>query len=215
MNLLLVEDDLNLGRALLKLLSGDHAVEWVRLLASAASCFAVSDYDLVLLDLGLPDGDGRDWIRELRARGSLTPILILSAREEVRDRVEALDLGADDFLVKPFEPAELMARIRVLQRRRFGSAGPRIDAGMLSYEVNSRSFTLDGQELSLTPREHDILVVLIAVAGRPVSRERLSRELGGDVGSNALEVHIHSLRKALGRERISTVRGFGYRLEGR
>lgn len=212
MHLLLIEDDLNLGRALLKVLASDYRVEWVRTLAGARSHFPMHSYDVLLLDLGLPDGDGRDWIRSLRAGGHQIPVLIISARDEVSDRIEALDLGADDYLVKPFEVEELKARVRVLVRRQSGSAGPRVVVGNLSYLADAQQFYLDDEPVSLTPKEHRILTLLIQAGERPVSRDRLTRQLGAEVGSNALEVHIHSLRKILGRQRIRTVRGFGYRL---
>ena len=212
MNLLLVEDDLNLGRALLKVLSADYRTEWVRTLAGARGRFPAEHFDVVLLDLGLPDGEGSDWIRSLRSEGCATPLLIISARDEVVDRVQALDLGADDYLVKPFEPEELTARIRVLIRRSSGTAGPRVALGNLSLSAEARRFYLDDEPLTLTPTEHDILRVLIQAGDKPVSRERLNRQLGSEVGSNALEVHIHSLRKLLGRGRIETIRGVGYRL---
>ncbi len=212
MNLLLLEDDLNLGKALVKLLQPDHPVAWLRTLSAARNHLQSNPVDLILLDLGLPDGDGTDWIRALRADGNAVPVLILSARDELRDRVQGLDLGADDYLVKPFDAEELKARIRALLRRRPGACAPRIAMGNLSYESDSRQFLLEHQALCLTPKEHDILVMLIQAGGRAVCRENLNRRLGPDLTSNALEVHVHSLRKLLGRERIETVRGFGYRL---
>jgi len=212
MSLLLIEDDLNLGKALLKVLASDYQIEWVRTLAGAKSRFQAEHVDVLLLDLGLPDGDGCDWIRSLRSEGNQTPVLVLSARDEVSDRVHALDLGADDFLVKPFEVEELKARVRVLIRRVTGSAGPRLELGELGYSAEARQFFLANEPIALTPKEHRLLTVLIQAGEKPVSRERLTRQLGAEVSSNALEVHIHSLRKVLGRDRIETVRGFGYRL---
>ncbi len=212
MNLLLLEDDLNLGKALVKLLQPDHAVAWLRTLSAARNHLQSNPVDLILLDLGLPDGDGTDWIRALRAEGNDLPVLILSARDELRDRILGLDSGGDDYLVKPFEVEELKARVRALLRRRPDAGAPRITMGNLSYESDSRQFFLHDQALCLTPKEHDILLLLIQAGGRPVCRETLNRRLGPDLTSNALEVHVHSLRKLLGRERIETVRGFGYRL---
>lgn len=212
MNLLLVEDDLNLGKALLKVLDTDYRLEWVRTLASARERYSAEEFQVVLLDLGLPDGDGNDWIRSLRAAGHQTPVLVLSARDEVSDRVGALDLGADDYLIKPFEVDELKARIRVLMRRAGGSAGPRMVMGNLSFAPEEGRFYLGDEVVELTPKEHRLLSVLMQAGERPVNRETLTRQLGSEVASNALEVHIHSLRKLLGRERIETLRGFGYRL---
>jgi DNA-binding response OmpR family regulator len=215
MHLLLVEDDLNLGKALTKRLADHTRVHWVRTLESARGHFAAGEYDLVMLDLGLPDGDGIGWLRELRAANVATPVLIVTARDAVDDRVRGLDSGADDYLVKPFEADELLARVRALMRRGTGSAGPEISVGELRYEPAEHRFSLGTTPLTMTPSEHSLLAALIRSGTRPVSRERLARELYGDsdrVDSNALEVHIHNLRKLIGRERIETVRGFGYRL---
>lgn len=217
MFLLLVEDDLNLGNALSRLLKQHYRVHWVRNLEAAKSHFASAEYDAMLLDLGLPDGDGVEWLQALRSAGSNMPVLIVSARDGLDDRVGGLDTGADDYLVKPFEPEELLARIRVLLRRKSGRAQPRLCAGNLAYEAESRQFYLDDQPITLPPKEHQILAVLIQAGEKPVSRERLMQQLyglGDGVDSNTLEVHIHGLRKTLGRERIETVRGFGYRLAG-
>jgi len=217
MFLLLVEDDLNLGNALSKLLKQHYRVHWVRNLEAAKNHFATADYDVMLLDLGLPDGDGVEWLRSLRAAGSNVPVMIVTARDALDDRVGGLDTGADDYLVKPFEPEELLARIRVLLRRKSGRAQPRLTAGNLSYAAESRQFWLDDQPLSLPPKEHQILAVLLQAGDKPVSRERLMQQLyglGDGVDSNTLEVHIHGLRRILGRHRIETVRGFGYRISG-
>ena len=215
MHLLLVEDDLNLGKALSKRLADHARVHWVRTLESARGHFATGEYDLVMLDLGLPDGDGVVWLREIRAGGVATPVLIVTARDAVEDRVRGLDSGADDYLIKPFEPQELFARLRALLRRGSGSAGPGFSVGDLHYDEAAHRFRLGTAVLSMTPSEHTLLAMLIRSGSRPVSRERLARALYGDserVDSNALEVHVHNLRKLVGRERIETVRGFGYRL---
>jgi len=215
MYVLLVEDDLNLGKSLAKVLRGHYRVQWVRTVDAAQAHFAAADYDVVLLDLGLPDGSGVCWLRSIRAEGSNTPVLIITARDSLDDRVSGLDSGADDYLVKPFEAEELLARIRALLRRQAGSAQPHLAVGELSFDPVQRQFYLKGAAMSMTPTEHQLLEVLIQAAARPVSRERLARQLYGDgdrVDSNTLEVHIHGLRKLLGKERIETVRGYGYRL---
>jgi DNA-binding response OmpR family regulator len=215
MFLLLVEDDLNLGNALAKLLRRHYRVHWVRNLEAARSHIATADYDAMLLDLGLPDGDGVEWLRSLRAADCNMPVLIVTARDALDDRVGGLDTGADDYVVKPFEPEELLARIRVLLRRKSGRAQPRLTAGDLSYSAESHQFWLDGKPVRLTPKEHQILAVLMQAGDKPVSRERLMQQLyglGDGVDSNTLEVHIHGLRRILGRHRIETVRGFGYRI---
>jgi DNA-binding response OmpR family regulator len=187
----------------------------VRNLEAARSHIATADYDAMLLDLGLPDGDGVQWLRSLRAADCNMPVLIVTARDALDDRVGGLDTGADDYVVKPFEPEELLARIRVLLRRKSGRAQPRLTAGNLSYSAESHRFWLDGKPVSLTPKEHQILAVLMQAGDKPVSRERLMQQLyglGDGVDSNTLEVHIHGLRRILGRHRIETVRGFGYRI---
>jgi len=212
MNLLLVEDDLNLGKALVKVLADEYQPTWLRTLAGARQHLDSAEFDIVLLDLGLPDGDGRDWLQCLRQRSRPVPVMILSARDELEDRVQALDLGADDYLVKPFELEELKARIRALIRRQAGSAQPVVSVGNLSYSSLSRRFALNEQTLTLTPMEQRILAMLLNAGTAPVSRDRLMHALGTERSSNTLEVHIHSLRKQLGRDRIATVRGFGYRL---
>lgn len=215
MYLLLVEDDLNLGNALSRLLKSHYRVHWVRKLESARTHFQAAEYDAMLLDLGLPDGDGVDWLRSLRATNCNTPILIITARDGLDDRVKGLDTGADDYLVKPFEPEELLARIRVLLRRKSGRAQPRPAVGNLSFDAESHQFYVDDKPIDVPPKEHQILAVLIQAGGRPVSRDRLTQQLYGlsqGVESNTLEVHIYGLRKLLGRERIETVRGFGYKL---
>lgn len=215
MYLLVVEDDLNLGNALVKLLAKDYRVQWVRSLESAQAHFDAADYELVLLDLGLPDGDGVTWLRSLRARNCKTPVLIITARDGLDDRVAGLDTGADDYLVKPFEPEELRARIRALLRRKSGSAQPRMNVGALSFDPVLRRFFLDDVPIDLAPKEYQLLATMIQSGERPVSRERLTQQLygiGDAAESNTLEVHIHGLRKILGKDRIVTIRGFGYRL---
>lgn len=215
MYLLLVEDDLGLGNSMMKLLQRHYRVHWVRNLASARSHFDAAEYDVMLLDLGLPDGDGVAWLQALRARGSNVPVLIVTARDALDDRVRGLDTGADDYLVKPFEPDELLARIRVLLRRKSGKAQPRLRVGNLAFDAESHQFYLDDEPLSMPPKEQQILSVLIQAGDKPVSRERLIQQLygiGERAESNTLDVHIHGLRKLLGKERIETVRGFGYRL---
>lgn len=215
MYLLLVEDDLPLGNALLKLLRQSYRVQWLRSLAAATSHVQLAEYDAVLLDLGLPDGDGVHWLRSMRDSGYKTPVLIMSARDALDDRIRGLDTGADDYLVKPFDADELLARIRVLLRRTSGSAQPSITSGDLSFTPQRRQFTLCGEPLELPPMEYQILAVLIQAGGKAVSRERLLQQLygiGDRVDSNTLDVHIHTLRKFVGKERICTLRGFGYRL---
>jgi len=215
MYILLLEDDPNLGRALRKLLSTAYQVQWVRSLAEASNHVAMVDYDVVLLDLGLPDGDGVEWLRAMRSRQWLTPVLIISARDALNDRVLGLDTGADDYIVKPFEAEELLARIRVLLRRQSGSAQPRLTCGSLSFSAEAQQFYIGDEAISLPAMEYQILAVLMHSASKPVIRERLIQQLyglGDSADSNTLDVHIHTLRKRIGKDRIETLRGFGYRL---
>ena len=215
MHLLLLEDDTNLGRAMQKLLSATYQVEWVRTLADATSHVAVADFDVMLLDLGLPDGDGVDWLRAKRRQKWPTPVLIVSARDALDDRVLGLDTGADDYIVKPFEPEELLARIRVLLRRQSGSANPRLESGSLSFSAESKQFYIADEPVHLPAMEYQVLAVLMHAGGKPINRERLIQQLyglGDSADSNTLDVHIHTLRKRIGKDRIETLRGFGYRL---
>jgi DNA-binding response OmpR family regulator len=215
MYLLLVEDDQNLGKSLVRLLSSTYQVEWARSLTEANGYIAVANHDLVLLDLGLPDGDGVDWLRTLRSRQWTTPVLIVTARDALDDRVKGLDTGADDYIVKPFEPEELLARIRVLLRRQSGSAIERLHCGSLSFSTEIQQFYLDDEPVYLPAMEYQILAVLMHAGARPVNRERLVQQLyglGESADSNTLDVHIHTLRKRIGKDRIETLRGFGYRL---
>jgi DNA-binding response OmpR family regulator len=215
--ILLVEDDRLLGDGLRAGLHGDgHAVDWVTGCAPAAAALAAEPFDLVVLDLGLPDGDGLDLLRDLRQAGRDLPVLVLTARDTVDDRVRGLDGGADDYLVKPFDLAELCARARALARRSHGRADPLLRLGGLVLDPSARRVTLDGQALELGPREFAVLTVLLEQAGRVVSRRRLEEHVyswGEVVGSNAVEVHVHHLRRKLGEGWIRTVRGVGYVIE--
>jgi DNA-binding response OmpR family regulator len=217
MRILLVEDDRLLGDGLRAGLHGDgHAVDWVTGCTPAAAALAAEPFDLVVLDLGLPDGDGIDLLRDLRRTGRDLPVLVLTARDTVDDRVRGLDGGADDYLVKPFDLAELCARARALARRSHGRADPLLRLGGLVLDPSARRVTLDGQALELGPREFAVLTVLLEQAGRVVSRRRLEEHVyswGEVVGSNAVEVHVHHLRRKLGDGWIRTVRGVGYVIE--
>ncbi|HKM14705.1 MAG TPA: response regulator [Marinospirillum sp.] len=215
MHLLLVEDDLPLGNVLLRLLKPHYRVDWVRSLTQAKAHLQATEYSLLLLDLGLPDGDGIDYLTRLRKDKNTLPVLIVSARDALDERVKGLDTGADDYLVKPFEPEELLARIRVLLRRAAGQASPILTCGELSFDPSQETFHLNNQVLSLPRKEYELLSVLIHTAGKPVSRDRLIQQLyslGNEAESNTLDVYIHALRRLLGKERIETLRGKGFRL---
>ena len=214
MKLLLVEDDAMIGRALLDALRGeDYAVNWVRDGTLADAALASEPYDLVLLDLGLPGRDGLAVLRRLRACGSRVAVLIATARDAIGDRVAGLDAGADDYIVKPFDVDELLARIRALIRRSAGRAEPVIAHKGVVLNPATHEATLDGQPLQLSAREWAVLEPLLQRPGAVFSRAQLEEKLYGwkdEVSSNAVEVYIHGLRKKLGADFIRTVRGLGY-----
>ena len=214
MRVLLVEDDALLGdgiRAGLKL--ADYAVDWVRDGDSARRALLDHEYDACVLDLGLPRADGLTVLRELRARGSALPVLVLTARDTSADKIAGLDAGADDYLTKPFDLGELQARMRALIRRAAGAAAPTIAHGPLVLEPAARRVTLDGQPIKLSAREYALLHDLMSHRNQVRSRSQLEDSLyawGEETESNTVEVYIHFLRKKLGPDVIQTVRGFGY-----
>lgn len=216
MRVLLVEDDALLGNGVQAgLQQVGYTVDWVRDGVAAELALRNEDFDLAVLDLGLPRQDGLTVLRKLRASGKDTPVLILTARDTVADRVAGLDAGADDYLIKPFDLDELSARLRALSRRRAGRTASVIRYQDLELDPATRSLTQAGQDVILTARELAIFEALMNNIGRALSKERLEEALYGwdeGVESNAIEVHIHHLRKKLGKERIKTVRGIGYLL---
>jgi two-component system response regulator QseB len=216
MRILIVEDDALLGAGLKTGLGQDgYAADLVRDAAAAEHALSLDHFDLVVLDLGLPGRDGLTLLRDLRHKGFCLPVLILTARDAVADRVEGLDAGADDYLVKPCDLDELSARIRALRRRSQGHAETVVRVGDLSLDPANRQVTIGDQPLCLSPREYALLETLLGSPDQPVSRARLQAAAYGwddDVESNALEVHIHNLRRKLGKARIQTVRGIGYQL---
>ena len=216
---LLVEDDPVLGDAVRAFLQAHgEVVDWVPCLAEARVA-AREPFDAILLDWNLPDGSGVQWLRELRARPSAneaTPVLLLTARDTLDDRVLGLDAGADDYLIKPFELAELAARVRSVTRRAVGQAHVTLHAGPVALDTVARQVTLDGRVVDCTAREYMLLEALMRRAGHIVSRPDLEQLLYGydvRVSSNAVEVHLSSLRRKLGRDLIDTVRGLGYCLK--
>ena len=216
MRILLVEDDALLGDALqVGLRQADHAVDWVRDGISAETALMAEEYAAVVLDLGLPRRDGLEILRRLRANKKSLPVLVLTARDTVEDRIRGLDAGADDYLVKPFDLRELAARLHAVVRRARGRAVPQIQAGPLRIEPHSGLAWLDGDPVALSRREIDVLVHLADARGRWVAPDALHERLYGldsDVGSNALNVHIHNIRRKLGADAIRSERGLGYRL---
>ena len=216
MRLLLVEDDDMIGSALQRGLQQEgHAVDWMRDTAQARAALEAADYDLILLDLGLPGQDGFSLLASLRRDRQTVPVIIATARDAVTDRVRGLDLGADDYLVKPFDFDELAARIRAVVRRRSGHASSALVHGALTLDLASRCATVEGAAVALSAREFAVLQTLMERPGAVVSRAQLEERLYGwddEVTSNAVEVHIHNLRRKLGERRIRTVRGLGYSL---
>ncbi len=216
MKLLLVEDDTMLGESMQKgLRLAGFVVD--RLDQGAHALHALEDhsYDAVVLDLGLPDLDGLDVLARARRAGLTTPVILVTARSAVRDRVDGLNLGADDYLAKPFDLDELVARVHALVRRARGQAQPGIELGGLYVDPVQRLARLHGDELKLTPREFDLLVALARQAGAVLSPVQLRDSLYGledEVSSNAVEVHLHHLRKKLGGDWVVNVRGVGYKL---
>ena len=214
MRLLLVEDDEMLGSGVQAGLSqAGFAVDWVKDGAAAELFLDAEEYDLLILDLGLPKRDGMAVLRALRDAGKELPVLILTARDAVEDRVQGLDSGADDYLVKPFDLDELAARVRALLRRRGGRAVPVIRHGDIVLDPAAHTVTQAGRPVELSPREFALLQELLEHRGRVLSRSQLERSLYSwkdEVDSNAVEVHIHHLRKKLGSALIRTVRGVGY-----
>ncbi|MED5606340.1 MULTISPECIES: response regulator [Pseudomonas] len=217
MRILLAEDDPLLGdgiRAGLGL-EGD-TVDWVTDGVAADQALATDEFDLLVLDLGLPRRDGMEVLRGLRRRGDMTPVLILTARDKVADRVAGLDAGADDYLSKPFDLDELLARVRALTRRHTGRAQPVLEHGELRLDPATHQVSLGGEAVELAPREYALLRLLLEQRGKVLSRTRLVEALygwDGELESNAIEVHVHHLRRKLGNELIRTVRGIGYGID--
>ncbi|WP_019936891.1 response regulator transcription factor [Bordetella sp. FB-8] len=214
MRILLVEDDTMIGAGVQDCLRADgYAADWERDGARAATALRTGAYDLVLLDLGLPNKDGLSVLRELRARRDRTPVLIATARDAVGDRIAGLDAGADDYVVKPYDPDELLARIRALLRRSAGHAESTFEHGNVRIDPQTHEASVDGAPVTLTAREWAVLQPLIARPGMIYSRAQLEEKLYSwqeEIASNAVEVYIHGLRKKLGHGFIQTVRGVGY-----
>jgi len=214
MRILLVEDDRMIGESIRAALRQDGAaVDWVRDGDSAESALATEQFDLVLLDLGLPQRGGLEVLRAMRRRHDQTPVIVLTARDALQDRVAGLDAGADDYLVKPFELEELAARIRAVTRRKAGRAEPAIEIGDVRLDPSMRLVTQGGEPVVLSAREYAVLEALMTRPGAVLSRAQLEDRLygwGGAIESNAVSVYIHQLRRKLGNDFIHNVRGVGY-----
>lgn len=216
MKILLIEDDSMLGESLRRgLTSGDHTIDWLRDGALAETALQTQAYDIVLLDLSLPNRDGMTILRELRARRQSVPVIILTARGDTTDRVAGLDLGADDYLAKPFALAELEARIRALSRRASGHTDTVLRCGGLQLNLAAKTVHFHEASVALSSREYKIIAALIRRPGAILSKAQLAEQMydcDTEIDSNAIEVHVHRLRQKLSPELIRTVRGLGYQL---
>ena len=219
MRLLVVEDDTLLGDGVkVGLTQAGFGVDWVTDGVAADLALRDTRYSAVVLDLGLPRLDGIDLLKRLRARDDHVPVLILTARDAVGDRVEGLDSGADDYLVKPFDLQELAARLRALVRRAAGQAAPRLRVGDLELDAAAHAAAYRGEPLDLPAREFALLHALMLNAGRVLTRDQLAERLyawGEEIESNAIDVHIHHLRRKTSADCIRTIRGVGYLMPAR
>ena len=216
MRILLIEDDTLLGAAVRDQITAEgHSIDWVTRLDEAEDHLRAAAYDLVLLDLMLPDGRGLPFLRELRGRGDVTPVMILTALDQISDRIEGLNAGADDYMVKPFDLSELSARLAAVARRYSGNPNPLVTIGNLEIDLAAKSVRRDGRPVKLTAREWVLFEAFVQHPGQIFSKAQLEERLYAfdtEVESNTIEVHISRLRKKLGRDTIETVRGMGYRL---
>ncbi len=216
MRILLIEDDLLIGAALLRALKdASYSVDWVRTGEAGRAAARDGSYTTMLLDLGLVDMNGLDVLRALRAANDTTPVIIITARDDVDTRVQGLDLGADDYLVKPFESKELLARIRAVVRRKSGFASATMGTSRVSLDINARSLTFDGRSDELSAREYALVLALLERPGAILSRQQLEERLygwGEEVESNAVDALIYSVRRKFGHELIRNVRGLGWTL---
>ncbi|CCQ09248.1 Two-component system response regulator QseB [Pseudoalteromonas luteoviolacea B = ATCC 29581] len=214
MRLLLVEDDTLLAQGLVRSLQKEgYSVDHAATLAQAEHLLSPENTELVVLDLGLPDGDGMSLLRKIRRKKWPIGVIILTARDRVEDKIEGLDLGADDYLPKPFEPKELFARLRVVSRRGKLVTSSALAVGDIEMDMASHTVEVNGESLNLPRKEFMLLKALMENVGRVLSKEQLENKLyqwGEELGSNAIEVHIHHLRKKLPENTIKTLRGIGY-----
>lgn len=217
MRILLVEDDALLGKAVrIGLEQLDYQVDWIQRGEEALSYLRLYSYDALLLDLGLPDLDGLEVLRLIRQQRRDVPVLILTARDQIRNRIEGLDLGADDFMVKPVDLDEMAARLRAITRRRAGRSAELLEHGQLCIDLIAQKVTLNGSPVSLTGRELSILRILLDRRGQVISRQQIEDGLYSwqdEIGSNTIEVHIHHLRRKLGKQLIRTVHHQGYTID--
>lgn len=218
MRILLIEDDQVLGAAIRDHVAAEgHGVDWMVRLDDAQAALDSVDYQLVLLDLNLPDGRGLDLLRGLRRSGSAVPVIITTAQDQVAVRIEGLNAGADDYLVKPFDLSEMSARLAAVARRYGGNPAPVLTLGDVTINTATRSVTLAGKPVTLTSREWAVLDRLLSRRGAVVTKAEIEDSLyafGAEVESNAVEVYVSRLRKKLGRDVVTTLRGLGYQVQG-
>lgn len=216
MRVLLIEDDAVLGEAVRDYVAGlGHAVDWMQTLGDGQSAARTVDYDLILLDLRLPDGSGLTLLTDRRRSGAVTPIIILTAHDQISDRIEGLNSGADDYLVKPFNLGELGARMLAVARRYSGAALPVLEAGPLTIQLADRRVLREGEPIDLSSREWAVLARLATRPDAIVSKGQIEEALyafGSEIESNTVEVYVSRLRKKLGKDCVETLRGIGYRL---
>ncbi|HVW94139.1 MAG TPA: response regulator [Devosia sp.] len=216
MRILLIEDDATLGEAVRDHVAADgQTVDWVRRLDDAEAAVATTPFDLILLDLNLPDGRGLDFLKRLRREGETLPVIILTAMDQISWRIDGLNAGADDYLVKPFDLSELSARVAAVSRRYLGNPNPLLKIGDLEIDLVHRAVLRGGAVTDVTAREWSVLERLLRHPGAVVSKGQLEDTLyafGAEVESNAVEVYVSRLRRKLGRDMITTVRGLGYRI---
>lgn len=216
MRLLLIEDDQALGKAIYTGLRQDDATDWFRTAEEGAEALKGATYDVIILDVNLPKMSGLEWLKLLRKQDSQIPVLLLTARDAVAQRVEGLNAGADDYLVKPFDFDELVARIRALGRRKGAVQDLLLSHGTLTLNLGTRMVESDGVPVLLSHKEFSILQHLLEQAGRCQSKEHIEAKLYGwddEVGSNTVEVHVSGIRRKLGKDLIKTIRGVGYLIE--
>lgn len=217
MRILLIEDDYVLGEAMRDQVRADgHGVDWMQRLDDARAALLTVTYGLVLLDLNLPDGRGLDLLRQLRRDGNPVPVIITTAQDQIAVRIDGLNAGADDYLVKPFDLNEMSARVSAVARRYAGIAAPQLTVGAASINLASKSVSISGKPISLTSREWAVLERLLGRRGGIVTKSEIEDSLypfGAEIEGNAVEVYVSRLRKKLGQHVITTVRGMGYRIE--
>lgn len=216
MRILLVEDTVGLGEVIRDQIADEgHAIDWMQSISHAEASIRTTRYDLILLDLMLPDGSGIDLLKKIRHLGNTTPVIILTARDQLSDRIKGLNAGADDYLVKPFDLSELSARIAAVSRRYTGNPNPIVNLGTLTVDLTKHLIFRDGVVINLTAREWALLEAFIQRPGTLLSKSQLEDHLyafGAEIESNTIEVYISRLRKKLGKDQLETVRGLGYRM---